>query len=184
MSRKDLPRATPQLIVRPVQRLERRVVTGGAPALRHVDRRQPSPQRLADEALRHNSRVHDEHLRRVQRCAREAPLGPTGTRSAGDRCGVPGPRAAGEAHPRGPLATAAGACAKPPAARGPKSTAVSADGSKPAARYLPLLRAIESRVPGSRRRRFECEGRPFIARRPLCGKPGTRGFRHAPCHRR
>src|SRR5438067_7774076 len=140
MSWKELPRAAPQLIVRPVQRLERRVVTGGAPALRHVDRRQPSPQRLADEALRHNSRVHDEHLRRVQRCAREAPLGPTGTRSAGNRCGVPGPRAAGEAHPRGPLATAAGACA-PPAARGSNSTAVPAAGSKPTAPYLPLLSA-------------------------------------------
>ena len=128
MSRKELPRAAPQLIVRSVQRLERRVVTGGAPALRHVDRRRPSPQRLADEALRHNSRVHDEHLRRVQRRAREAPRGPTGTRSAGNGCGVPGPRAAGEAHPRGPLATAAGACAKPPAARSRRSAFECGDG--------------------------------------------------------
>src|SRR5437762_8657359 len=168
MSWKELPRAAPQLIVRPVQRLERRVVTGGDPALRHVDRRQPSPQRLADEALRHNSRVHDEHLRQVQRRAREAPRGPTGTRSAGNRCGVPEPRAAGEAPPRGPLATAAGAYAKPPAARGSKSTAVPADGSKPAAPYLPLLRAIDDASGAIPAVGFRVRGRPFIAPRQLC----------------
>ena len=82
MSRKELPRvglvkaalagritnregATAlHLTVRQFQRLKRRFETGGAPALCHGSRGQPSSRRLPARLGAHDCRAHDDHLRR------------------------------------------------------------------------------------------------------------------------
>src|SRR2546427_4477005 len=107
MSRKELPRAglvkavlagritnregatALHLTVRQFQRLKRRYETGGAPALRHCSRGQPSPRHLpatlgaqiAELLTTTYTGFNDVHL--TESSARS-----TGSRSAGNRCGA------------------------------------------------------------------------------------------------
>jgi len=137
MSRKELPRAglvkaalagritnrqaatALQLTVRQVQRLKRRFEAGGAPALRHGSRGQPSPRRLPAKLCAAITELmtttyagfNDVHLTEKLREVH-------GLEVCGNRCDAFGWASGGQrSAPAKPRATAAGASAKAPVAR-------------------------------------------------------------------
>ena len=157
MSRKELPRpgllkaalagkitnregaAALHLSIRQFQRLKRRYEAGGAPAVRHRQRGQPSPRRFAS-ALREQittllqtryAGFNDTHLTEKLRELHQLPVSRESVRRA------PGPRRAGRPSPPAPQAP------QPPRAGGDPRPAA-------ADRRQPVLR--QNRVQPARRR--------------------------------
>jgi transposase len=122
--------------IRQVQRLKRRFEAGGAPALRHRSRGQPSPRRLP-AALRAEivtlmttryAGFNDVHLTEKLREGHGLPVCRESVRRLRLALGRPAHR------PRRRPGTGSGGRRPPPAARSCRSTAVPSRGSRTAAR--------------------------------------------------